>query len=179
MSHHSSNAAAQPHSVSGHALPHHPELAQRIERLQEATKALLDLYEQDKPHYEPDKQCFGLNTSRAGGCEHSALSSKPRKEADSYPVVAMSGGSRCYCLSPTTVQQERELLKRYRVEDFRGLLAEAHMLLVGLVKMMKLVHPDVRLRGYVVSSLGCLLEQASSLLLRMRNVYENVERIDQ
>lgn len=151
MSRPSPDAAAQQHSVSGHALPHHSELAQRIERFQEAAKALLDLHEQGEP----------------------------RKEAGSRPAAAASDGSRCYCLSPTTVQQERELLKRYRAEDFRGLLAEAHMLLVGLVKMMKLVHPDVRLRGYVISSLGCLLEQASALLLRMRNVYENVDRIDQ
>lgn len=39
---------------------------------------------------------------------------------------------------------------------------------------MKSVHNDVRVRGYVISSLGCLLEQASALLLRMRNLYTNV-----
>ena len=88
-----------------------------------------------------------------------------------------SGETRCYYLSPSTVRHERELLQRYRVEDFSGLLAEAHLLLAGLVKIMKSIHPDARLRGHSVSSLGALLEQVSSLLLRMRNVYDKVERM--
>lgn len=92
-----------------------------------------------------------------------------------YP--SSEGETRCYYLSPTMLKHERELLQRYKVDDFNGLLAEAHNLLAGLVKVMKSTHPDARLRGRSVSSLGLLLEQVSSLLVRMRNLYEKVERI--
>ncbi len=51
------------------------------------------------------------------------------------------------------------------------------MLLVGVVKIMKSTHHDVRVKGYVIASLGCLLEQASNLVLRMRNVYDRMERV--
>ena len=51
------------------------------------------------------------------------------------------------------------------------------MLLVGVVKIMKSTHHDVRLKGYVIASLGCLLEQASNLVLRMRNVYDRMEMV--
>lgn len=46
----------------------------------------------------------------------------------------------------------------------------------GVVKIMKSTHHDVRVKGEVIASLGCLLEQASVLVLRMRNVYDKVER---
>ena len=85
------------------------------------------------------------------------------------------GETRCYWFSPAAVRHERDLLQKYRAKDFRALLEEMNTLLVGLVKTMKSVHPDARLKGYVVSSLGCLLEQASILALRMRNVYNEVE----
>lgn len=88
-----------------------------------------------------------------------------------------TGETRYYYLSPSVLKYERELLQRYRADDFNGLLAEAHNLLAGLVKVMKSTHPDARLRGRSVSSLGLLLEQVSSLLVRMRNLYEKVERI--
>ena len=91
--------------------------------------------------------------------------------------IAATGETRCYYLSSAMLKHERELLQRYRVDDFNGLLEEAHTLLAGLVKVMKSTHPDARLRGRSVSSLGSLLEQVSSLLVRMRNVYEKVERI--
>ena len=51
------------------------------------------------------------------------------------------------------------------------------MLLVGVVKIMKSTHHDVRVKGYVIASLGCLLEQASNLVLRMRNVCDRMERV--
>ena len=51
------------------------------------------------------------------------------------------------------------------------------MLLVGLVKVMKNTHHDVRVNGYVIASLGCLLEQVSALVLRMKNVYDKVESV--
>ncbi|MSS28128.1 hypothetical protein FYJ44_08770 [Desulfovibrio sp. PG-178-WT-4] len=76
------------------------------------------------------------------------------------------------------MQHERELLRRYRAEDFRGLLRETHMLLVGLVKVMKNTHHDVRVKGYVIANLGCLLEQVSALVLRMKNVYNKVESVN-
>lgn len=150
MSHQPRSAAVQPHLSSGH-LSNHPELAERIEKFQEATQALLNLYEP----------------------------TELRNESHSCSVSGEGGETRCYYLSPATVQHEKELLKRYHAEDFRGLLAETHALLVGLVKIMKNTHPNVRVKGYVISSLGCLLEQASSLVLRMRNVYDRVERISQ
>lgn len=96
-----------------------------------------------------------------------------KKTTNSSPM----GEIRCFYLAPANLKRERELLQRYRVEDFRGLLAEAHLLLEGLVKVMKSTHPDARLRGHSVSSLGILLEQVSALLLRMRNVYDKVERV--
>lgn len=89
----------------------------------------------------------------------------------------MTGETRCYYLSPSMLKHERELLQKYRVNDLNGLLTEAHTLLAGLVTVMKSTHPDARLRGRSVSCLGSLLEQVSSLLVRMRNFYEKVERI--
>ncbi len=124
-----------------------PELAKRIEKFQEAAQDLLAMYE------------------------------SPEQDRTGVPRPVINGETRCYYLSPGTVQHERELLKRYRAEDFRGLLAETHMLLVGLVKVMKNTHHDVRVKGYVIASLGCLLEQVSALVLRMKNVYDKVERV--
>lgn len=104
-----------------------------------------------------------------------AFSATPPTEKTLQSIA--TGETRCYYLSPAMLKHERELLKRYRVDDFNGLIAEAHTLLAGLVKVMKSTHPDARLRGRSVSSLGSLLEQVSSLLVRMCNVYEKVERI--
>ncbi len=109
----------------------------------------------------------GLQESEA------ALSDEP-----DFACSEDSGETRCYRFSPSTIRHERELLKKYHAEDFRGLIAETHVLLVGMVKLMKSVHPDARMRGYVISSLGCLLEQASTLTLRMQNVYSKVELVD-
>lgn len=89
----------------------------------------------------------------------------------------VTGETRCFYLSQGTVQHEKELLKRYHAEDFRGLLAETHMLLVGLVKVMRSTPHNIRVKGYVIASLGCLLDQASALVLRMRNVYDKVEKV--
>ncbi len=58
-----------------------------------------------------------------------------------------AGETRCYYLSSATLRHERELLQKYRADDFQGLLTEAHTLLAGLVKMMRSTHPDARLRG--------------------------------
>ena len=148
MSHHSPSAASQCQSSPSHS-PIHPELAKRIERFQEAAQNLLAMY-------EPAAQ---------------------GREGAPHPSPGANGETRCYYLSPGTVQHERELLQRYRAEDFRGLLAETHMLLVGLVKIMKNTRHDSRVKGYVIVSLGGLLEQASSLVLRMRNVYDKIERL--
>ena len=102
MSHHSPSAAAQPQSSTSYP-PNHPEMAKRIERFREAIHELLAMYE---------------SAEQSG------------KDAP-HPAAAAKGETRCYYLSPGTVQHERELLMRYRAEDFRGLLAETHMLLVG------------------------------------------------
>ena len=69
---------------------------------------------------------------------------------------------------------EKELLRKYRANDFQGLLEVVHILLVGLVKLMQSVHKDARVRGYVISSLGAQIDHASALVLRMRNVYDRV-----
>ncbi len=87
------------------------------------------------------------------------------------------GETRCYYLSPATLKHERELLRKYQVDDFQGLLTEAHTLLAGLVKIMRSTHPETRLRGHVVASLGASLEQVVALLVRMRHVYAKVERM--
>lgn len=129
--------------------PINPELAKRIERFQAAAQDLLAMY-------EPSQQ-----------------------GQEGVPRAAENGETRCYYLSPGAVQHERELLKRYRAEDFRGLLAQTHMLLVGLVRIMKSTPHELRVRGYVVASLGCLLEQASALVLRMKNVYDKVETVNE
>lgn len=149
MSHRSPSAASQPQSSPSNS-PSNPELAKRIERFQEAAQDLLAMYGQ------------------------------PEQGRDGVPSAtkATSGETRCYYLPPGTVQHERELLRRYRAEDFRGLLAQTHMLLVGLVKVMKNTHHDVRVKGYVIASLGCLLEQVSALVLRMKNVYDKVESVN-
>ena len=119
-------------------------------------------------------------------CESESNSPAPQTENKNTPKDAalleksenahkLEGETRCYWFSPAAVRHERELLQKDRAKDFRALLEEMNILLVGLVKTMKSVHPDARLKGYIVSSLGCLLEQASILALRMRNVYSEVE----
>lgn len=127
------------------------ELAERIERFQEAAQDLLDMHEP------------------AG----------PGNETVAHISSDSNGETRCYYLSAGTVQHEQELLKRYHAQDFCGLLEEMHMLLVGLVKIMKTTPHNIRVKGYVIASLGCLLEQASALALRMRNVYDKLERVGQ
>lgn len=127
----------------------------------------------------PNPQSSDLNAIAAMLTEAAqaliAFSGIPPTEKAEHSAAA--GETRCYYLSPAMLKHERELLQKYRVEDFNGLIAEAHNLLAGLVKVMKSTHPDTRLRGRSLSSLGSLLEQVSSLLVRMRNVYEKVERM--
>lgn len=150
MSHHSPSTATQS-QISSPDSHIQPELAELIERFHEATQALLAMY-------EPAGQ---------------------GKEAVPNIPPSSKGETRCYYLSPGTVQHEQELLKRYHVDDFRGLLAETHMLLAGLVKIMRSTPHNMRVKGYVIASLGCLLEQASALVLRMRNVYDKLEKVSQ
>ena len=144
---HHSPSAASQPQPPSSNLPSNPELAKRIERFHEAAQDLLAMH-------EPSEQ-----------------------SRENVPRPTQNGETRCYYLSPGTVQHERELLKRYRAEDFCDLLAETYMLLVGVVKIMKSTHHDVRVKGDAIASLGCLLEQTCSLVLRMRNVYDRVERV--
>ena len=145
---HRSSSAAPQPQPSPPNPQSNPELARRIERFHEAAQDLLAMYE------------------------------SAEQGRDGAPRPTETGETRCYYLSPGTMQHERELLRRYRAEDFRGLLAETHMLLVGLVKVMKNTHHDVRVKGYVIARLGCLLEQVSALVLRMKNVYDKVESVN-
>ena len=97
------------------------------------------------------------------------------QESNVKPLARKDGGeTRSYYFPPGAVHLEKELLRKYRAEDFQGLLEEAHTLLVGLVKLMQSVHKDVRVKGYVIASLGAQLDHASALVLRMRNVYDKV-----
>lgn len=84
------------------------------------------------------------------------------------------GETRSFYFPQSAVHMERELLRKYRATDFQGLLEEVYTLLVGLVKLMQSVHKDVRVRGYVISSLGTQLDHAAALVLRMRHIYERV-----
>ena len=90
------------------------------------------------------------------------------------PVRDQAGETRSFYFPPSSINMEKDLFQRYHAKDFQGLLEEAHNLLVGLVKVMKSVHKDVRVNGYVISSLGSQIDHASALILRMRNVYEKV-----
>lgn len=103
----------------------------------------------------------------------------PSAESSANPLAALpsrqaDGEVRSFYFPPAAVRMERDLLSKYRAEDFQGLLEEAHTLLVGLVKVMRSVHKDVRVKGYVISSLGAQIDHASALVLRMRNVYDKV-----
>ena len=104
---------------------------------------------------------------------HETIPSEPKETAD----VPSNGEIRSYYFSPAALRQERRLLKRYKARDFHALLDEARFLVAGIVKIMRTTHGDTRLPGNLVSSLGSLLERVSELLLRMRNVYEKVERV--
>lgn len=87
-----------------------------------------------------------------------------------------AGETRCYYLSPSVMQHEKELLKKYNANNFYDLLAEVHKLLIGVVKLMQSTHKDVRLRGNVLISIGALLDQVAALVTRMMNVYSRLER---
>ena len=122
----------------------------------------------------PDLTTIAAMLHEAARALQNFSDAKPQ-QTEKAAASASVGERRCYYVPPATLRHERELLQRYHVDDFGGLLAEAHHLLAGLVKIMKSTHPDARLRGHSVSSLGALLEQVSSLLLRMRNLYEKIE----
>ena len=149
MSHHFPSAAPQPQSSTPPSQSP-SELAERIEQFRNAARALLAVY-------EPAGQGGGAPAAR--------------------PSPDSPGETRCYYFSAGAVQHERKLLEHYHAEDFRGLLAQTYMLLAGVVKIMKSTHHDVRVKGDAIASLGCLLEQTCSLVLRMRNVYDRVERV--
>ena len=99
---------------------------------------------------------------------------KKPEPATKPPARKSDGEIRSYYFPPGAVHLEKELLSKYRANDFQGLLEEAHTLLIGLVKIMKSVHKDARVKGYVIASLGAQLDHASALLLRMRNAYDGV-----
>ena len=105
--------------------------------------------------------CDALRSFQASGSVVSALE---------------TGETRCYYLSPSVVQHEKELLKKYNANNFYDLLAEVHKLLIGVVKLMQNTPNDVRLRGNVLISIGALLDPVAALVTRMMNVYSRLER---
>lgn len=138
--------SAPQYSQSSSALPTPPDFAALAASLQEIAQSLLACAPKDltAPTGKP-------SASRDGG-----------------------GETRSFYFPPAAVHMERELLRKHRATDFQGLLEEVHILLVGLVKLMQSVHKDVRVRGYVISSLGAQLDHAAALVLRMRNIYERI-----
>jgi len=98
------------------------------------------------------------------------LEKEPLQHAD-------DGETRCWHYSPETLRDERELLKKYHADDFRGLLNETHIMLIGLVKLMQNINPNTRVKGCVIISVAKLLGQVSTLILRTRNVYGNVKQV--
>lgn len=161
----SASSPNAPHSPSRN-LPQHPdpaELAALAHNLREAAQALL--------------VCCGQMPPAGNDAERLLPGGSGTPGADAGDVEA-AGETRSYYFSPSTLRHERELLEKYTARDFRELLDQAHVYLVGLVKLMKSVHADARVRGYVISSLGSLLEQASILILRMRNLYANVRLVE-
>ena len=127
----------------------HPELVSVAKALQETAQTLLALSE-------------------------TSTLAELKEQTDKAPALRDDGETRSFYFPPSTVNMERELLRKHRADDFQGLLEEVHTLLAGLVKLMQSVHRDVRVRGYVIASLGMQLEHASSLVLRMRNIYDKV-----
>lgn len=150
MSHSHPNAAHSP-PLPDH--PNPPDFTALAAALQETARALLAL----QPSTAPE--------------EPQAPSAGPAGRRD-------DGETRSFYFPPGTVHLERDLLRRYRAEDFQGLLEEAHTLLIGLIKLMRSVPRDVRVKGYVIASLGAQLD-AAALVLRMRNVYDTVVPVRQ
>ena len=145
MSGHSPKSASHSLPSSSH-LQSNSEPAERIQRFQEAAQALLGFPLANEP-------------------------GKPEEPTAGQPASGDDGEVRCYYLCPATARLEKELLRKYRVNDFQELMDEAHTMLAGLVKLMQSVDKDVRVRGYVISSLGTHLGHVSALVHRMRNVY--------
>lgn len=103
----------------------------------------------------------------------SLLACAPKEPTNATAMPSASreeGETRSFYFPQSAVHMERELLRKYRATDFQGLLEEVYTLLVGLVKLMQSVHKDVRVRGYVISSLGAQLDHAAALVLRMRHI---------
>ena len=133
---------SQPQSPSSPS-SHSPDLAALAVKFQEATQALLSLCEKAQP---AENKAAGTMPNASGLSDG---------EAGAYKTA---GETRSYYFLPSTLRRERELLQKYHAKDFCDLIDQAHVHLVGLVKLMQSVHTDVRVRGYVISSLGCLLE---------------------
>lgn len=144
-------------------VPRHPDLAALAAALQEIARALPACAAANAP--EPPNATAAESTGAPEAAKAAAL----------RPAALERGGeTRAFYFSPAALHMERELLRKYRAQDFQGLLEEAHALLVGLVSLMRSVPKEVRVRGHVISSLGAQLDHACALLLRMRHVYEKV-----
>ena len=163
-------------------MTHHSDLASVAKALQEASHALhalatanaLDVLEEphtiaDKTAF-PDKKASQDTPALPGKIVSPGNTVSPNKTAS----PDREGEIRSYYFPPASVQQEKDLLRRHGTENFQGLLEEAHSLLLGQVKLMQNIHKEVRVRGYVIASLGAQLDQVSALLLRMRNIYDRV-----
>lgn len=72
---------------------------------------------------------------------------EPEDATAGHPSIKNDGETRAFYFPPSSVHMEKELLRKYRANDFQGLLEVVHILLVGLVKLMQSVHKDARVRG--------------------------------
>ena len=153
MSHHQRTVQSSPPPATDSHL-YQADLAALASQFHEATQALLALCQQTP------------------ACERALPTSRTEQKH------AEEGETRCYYYSPAVLHHERQLLQHYRAQNLPDLLEETHLRLVGLVKLMKSVHADVRVKGHVINSLGYLLEQACALVLRMNHLYAKVQRVE-
>ena len=85
------------------------------------------------------------------------------------------GEERCYYFSPFTLRNERDLLLRYRVEDFDELLMRAYDSLHGIVGTMKNIQTDTPISSTIVFGLGYALEHVAMLISAIQDAYSTVE----
>jgi len=137
-----------------------------LESLPAALESLTALNEEFQKTTEALRVLCEPHSAQAGDAVRSAA-----------PDSAAEGETRCLYFSPEALQGERELLRRYHAEDFCGLLRETHTMLVGLISVMKSINHSARIKGYMIAALGRVLEQVSTLVERMRNVYSEAKQV--
>ena len=153
------------HSQPQNYPPDLPNVAALAEKLQETAQALLAF-------------CKGNAAEQAEPAKEATATLSVGEQAEDDGNNGESGETRCYHFSPMTLRNERALLEKYDVEDFRGLLCEAHISFMGLTELMKNIEPEIKINSTVVYSLGCLLERASNLVFQIQDAYSTLELVE-